>query len=333
MCDFTLVTDRLAEPSDIVYVDGGIKVSTGGHPVNISIDLVKLGMQGDKIKVVTSIGRDLCGDFVLSVLGDFGIDTRWVQVIENKETGKNVIIVIKGQDRRFHDDLGASSDLSPRHVLAAMDYVRPDLIHWAVGLQKEADDSLPTILRAAKDLSAVTFIDIGVATRPKGDWEFLQRALSEGLVDIFHANSYELRKVTGLNDVGKAIDFLLRSGVRVVLLTEGERGALLATNDFTVNQPPFAVPVVDPTGAGDAFQAGFIFYLYRKGAPGLALRSIETTQEEAAKALLYAQAAGASCVTAPGATEAVTKVNVERLLDEQGDDILRRTSILQRVRQ
>ncbi len=329
LCDFTLVTERLANPSDIIYVNSGsIKVSTGGHPLNVSVDLVRLGMDGSKIKVIGSVGNDLCGGYVVSTLRSYGIDTRWVHVVEGQETGKDVIIVIDGEDRRFHVDLGANLQLSAEHVIKALSAIRPTLFHAAVGMLRATDESLQDVLKTAREVGAVTFIDIGVATRPSGSWEFLREVIKEGLVDIFHANLYESRKVLGLNNLDEITHFLLRSGVRAVLITEGETGAVFATNNFIIRQPSFKVRVVDPTGAGDAFQAGFLYYIFSGGRPRESLEAMEKDPEKAAKALAYSQAAGAACVTAPGATEAVTGDNVKRILAEQLNVILKETVVI-----
>ena len=329
VCDFTLVTERLANPSDIVYVGrGNIKVSIGGHPLNISIDLVKLGIDGSKVKVVASVGNDLCGGYIINTLKSYGIDTRWVHVAEDQETGKDMIIVIDGEDRRFHVDLGANLQLSAEHVIRALSEIKPSLFHVAVGLLKATDEALRDVLKAARNEGAITFVDVGVATRPSGDWEFLRESIKEGLVDVFHANSYEIRKVLGLTDLKEAIRLLLESGVRVVLITEGERGALLASTDFVVRQPSFKVRVVDPTGAGDAFQAGFLYYVFSGGRPKDNLERLERDPKEAAKALAYSQAVGAACVTAPGTTEAVTRDNVKKILAEQLDIVLKETAFV-----
>ena len=329
VCDFTLVTERLANPSDVVYVSqGSIKVGIGGHPLNISIDLAKLGMDGSKVKVVASVGNDLCGGYIINTLKSYGIDTRWIHVAEDQETGKDMIIVIDGEDRRFHVDLGANLRLSAEHLINALGEIKPSLLHVAVGLLRATDESLRDVLKAARDEGALTFVDVGVATRPSGGWEFLRESIEEGLVDIFHANSYETSKVLGLANLNEAIRFLLESGVRIVLITEGERGALLASTNFVVRQPPFKVRVVDPTGAGDAFQAGFLYYAFSGGRPKDNLERLERDPKEAAKALAYSQAVGAACVTAPGTTEAVTRNNVEKILAAQLDAVLKETAFV-----
>lgn len=328
VCDFTLITEKLADPSDIIYVDkGNIKISIGGHPLNISIDLVKLGMVGNKVKILVSVGNDLCGSYIISTLKSYGIDTRWIHVAENQETGKDVIIVINGEDRRFHVDLGANLQLSAKNVIRALGEIRPALLHVTVGVIKAIDESLQDVLEAARNEGALTFVDIGVATRPSGGWEFFRESIKEGLIDIFHANSYETRKVLGFSDLNEVIHLLLRSGVRVVLITEGERGAMLATNSFLIRQPPFRVRVVDPTGAGDAFQAGFLYYISSERQPQESLELLENDPKEAARALAYSQATGAACVTAPGTTEAVTSNKVKEILAGQLDIVLKETML------
>jgi sugar/nucleoside kinase (ribokinase family) len=80
--------------------------------------------------------------------------------------------------------------------------------------------------------------------------------------------------------------------------------------------PAFEVKAIDETGAGDALCAGLIHSLLNLKSPS------EASLIEFTHALLFGQAAGAACVTAPGATTAVTTKNVKQLIKEQGERIL-----------
>ncbi|MGC9071961.1 MAG: carbohydrate kinase family protein [Acidilobus sp.] len=328
VCDFVMSVDRLASPSDIIYLEGGLKLSTGGHPINIAIDLMKLGTLGTPVSVITAVGKDMCGSFIVGELSGRGVNTQYIQVVDGSETGKDFIISLKGEDRRFHVELGANRLLSPEHVINSIKSLKPEVIHIAIGALSDVDEQLSEILGVAKEQGSITFVDIGVAARPSGGWDFLYDVLKNGLVDVFHANAYEILKVFGMNS-DELVLTLVRSNLRVALITEGDKGASLTTNEFTVRQPPFTVDVVDPTGAGDAFQAGFLSYLITRYADvAKGLNSIEKDPEAASLALAYSQATGAACVRAPGATEGVTKSNVEMILRSQLNDILSRTIVI-----
>jgi len=326
VCDFIVTgIDRLAEPSGIVYLSNDVAISIGGHPCNIAIDLVKLGYDSKYINVVSAVGDDFCGIFIENTLRGYGVNT-YLQKFYGVGSTKDVIIVFRGEDRRFHVYIGAASLLDPEYVLDVALRIRPRLVHIASGVISRVDDKLKDLLRIFRENGIVTFLDIGAA-HPYGkkDWRFIIDSLE--YVDIFHANVYEIRNVLSEENIAKAIDKLLSLGAKMVLITNGENGAYLANRNIAIYQPAFNVSVVDPTGAGDAFQAGFIYKLIEFLRDNLSSEEIERINdiEMLSRILLYAQAAGAVCVMAPGATTNVSRNSIENLLSKYGQKILRDT--------
>jgi sugar/nucleoside kinase (ribokinase family) len=133
--------------------------------------------------------------------------------------------------------------------------------------------------------------------------------------------------MTGQEDPMKAAEALLNEGVGLVIITMGERGLLAQGAKVRSEMPALKVSVMDPSGAGDAFCAGMIF--------GLVKRTDCTTEGTASMSpevlcdiLLEGAAAGAACVTGVGATTAVTRENIDRLLREQASQTLLRTRIV-----
>lgn len=327
VCDIVLITPRLSEPGDVIYLDRGITISVGGHPCNIGIDLVKLGYNPRSIFVVSAIGNDYCGTFIEKTLSGYDIQTRFFKLRDLGST-KNVIVVIDGEDRRFHVDVGASYHLPLDHVLSEFNEIKPNIVYIAPGLLGEVDENLDYILENAHKHNVITFVDVGAA-KPfnKNDWSFLVKALEH--VDIFHCNTYELKKILGEADVVKGAKRFLGEGVKLMLITDGDKGAYIAKDNYLIHQKAFNIEVVDPTGAGDAFQAGFIYRLTTIFGENLSRKSLDTMDlEMLSDLLLYAQAVGAICVTKPGTTTAISRENVEKLLSEQKDYVLRSTTCL-----
>ncbi|MCS7111535.1 MAG: carbohydrate kinase family protein [Ignisphaera sp.] len=325
VCDIIIAgLERVAEPGDIVYVTGLSSIEIGGHPCNISIDLVKMGYRSGDIITVSSVGNDLCGKFILNTLRSYGIVTEF-QIHRDAQTNKNIILVVKNEDRRFHVDVDATTRLSIDHVISVIERYRPRLFYIAPGLLGSVDERLRDVLTVSRRLNAINMIDIGAA-KPFGKkgWDFLIDSLNS--VDIFHANLYEIRRVFGIDSISRAAKSLLNQGVRIVLITDGENGAYLAKDGYLVYQPAFKVEVIDPTGAGDAFQAGFIYKLI--DALNGDLNMLDTLElGELKHVLLWAQASGASCVMGVGATTSVSRKNINQLISSQGDSILRATKI------
>jgi sugar/nucleoside kinase (ribokinase family) len=311
--------ERIASPGELVYAPRGIVLSIGGHPANVSVDLVKLGVQPDSIGVCGAVGNDFFGDFIVRTLGGYGLKLFIERVPAS--TNKNVILVVKGEDRRFHVELGASNLLKPETLVELAERERPGIFYLASGITDLVDARIGEVFERAARVSRITFSD-SVQPHGKG-WSYILPAFPH--VAVFHCNESEAKGLTGAADLEGALRRLLGWGVKLALVTMGERGAVAANRRWVVEQPAFKVEVVDPTGAGDAFCAGVIWKLLELGFSAGELS--EAGGEELAELLLYGQAAGASACTAPGTTEGVTKAKVEELVEGQSRSLLEKTRI------
>ncbi|HMA46024.1 MAG TPA: carbohydrate kinase family protein, partial [Frankiaceae bacterium] len=198
-------------------------------------------------------------------------------------------------------------------VLKMLRRVRP-LVYYAggVGLLGRFDDELATVLRRAKAIGAMTFVDV---VSPYGKtWAFLRRALPH--TDVFHCNADEARAITGRRDAARAAAAIRGLGAGNVLVTLGGRGAVAAVAGSLLRVPAFKVRVVDPTGAGDAFSAGVILKTTELLASGR--RPEDLTVAEWSGILIYASACGAVCTTGVGTTTAVRSRDVEALAGRRG---------------
>ena len=81
---------------------------------------------------------------------------------------------------------------------------------------------------------------------------------------IFMPNAVELALLTGEDDVRKGADLILDAGVKVVAVKLGDKGCYVTDGEERLRIDPFKVKVVDTTGAGDAFCAGFLYGLIKK---------------------------------------------------------------------
>ena len=311
--------DRIAAPGEVVFAPQGIRLAVGGHPANIAVDLVKLGVNPSEIGVSGAVGNDVFGKFIEQTLRSYGLKL-YIERIE-ASTNKNVILVVKGEDRRFHVELGASRLFSPLTVLRLLEETQPRIFYLASGILDRIDEKIEQIFRKAEATGALTFADI---VTPHGkQWSYIVPALKH--VHIFHCNEAEAKSLTNTPSLDQAIKRILGWGVKLVLVTRGSRGAVAVTNRLWIAQRGYTVEVVDPTGAGDAFCAGIIHELLRRKTGREEMASQDA--EQLAKMLLYAQAVGASACTAPGTTEGVSSQKVENLIKTQGDSVLSDTTI------
>ena len=314
ICDFIAADlPGMGNPGDLIYPPGGIRLHPGGHSANVAIDLAQLGRKDTA--VVGGIGDAVLGDFIESELTRRGLQAHPERIPE-AHTAKNLVLIVKGEDRRFYAELSANTLLTPEHVLTTLNETLPEILYQGtVGGLKLLDPEIGTILSEAKAQNAVTVLDV---VRPyDGGWDGLQAAFD--LIDVFHCNGYESQVLTGEKDPMTACETLARKGAGLIMITLGPGGLVAGWGENLLRVPVFEVDSVDPTGAGDAFCAGVIDSLLDhpdllKDIPGL-------TVEDAMTLLLKGSAAGAACVTSTGATTAVTRENVDSLMKEQSDRV------------
>ena len=125
--------------------------------------------------------------------------------------------------------------------------------------------------------------------------------------DLLLPTAEEAHLLTGINDDEGAAGALMKDGNRIVVFKRGREGASVFTQDGRVDIPGFSVSEIDPTGAGDCFNAGFIVGLEAGWF--------------AAKAGIFASAAGALAVTQQGPMEgAPFRKQVEDFVKNSSDD-------------
>ncbi len=309
---------KIASPGEVVYVTRPIDLHVGGHAANVSIDLVKLGViQG--VVASGALGRDVFAHLIEHELRKYGVVVA-AETISEAGTARNMILVVKGEDRRFHVYRGANQYLSANHVLRLIDKYKPRFMYLSVGASRRLDSRLNDIILKAKDNNTVVLLDIAY-TEPRAV-KVVDSVLE--LPDIVHLNSEELAMLTGEQDVEKALSSIRARAPMLLCVTSGSRGLMaLYKRRILVVQPPFRVELEDPTGAGDAFSAGLLSALKTTGK---SLGDLATS--ELVKMLLFAQASGAIAVTAAGATTAVSGISVRRLIEAQGNRIIASTRIV-----
>jgi sugar/nucleoside kinase (ribokinase family) len=308
---------RPAGPGELVF--GSVRFSLGGHACNVSTDLAQLGFPKARLRVVFPAGRDMFGRFLVDSLKRKGLRAEAVLTRE-APTSLDLIIVAKGEDRRYHADPGANVVMPPERVLALLERYRPRLFYaGGVGLLNRVDARLAAVLKKARSVGAATFVD--VVSPYRQTWDFLRKGLP--WTDFFHCNSDEASDLTGERDAGKALKKIIAMGARHVFLTMGERGVLAGVPGAVLRVPAFSVNVIDPTGAGDAFSAGLIRTI--EGALARRLPAFPVDYWKAA--LVYASACGAACCTGIGTTASVSAANVEKLMRRQARAVLRGVTV------
>jgi ribokinase len=281
---------RFPAPGETV---GGhdFKVHPGGKGANQAYAAARLG---GRVFMIGRVGTDAHGDLLTTSLQQAGVDVANVGRDPEAPTGLALITLDNAGENQIVLVSGANGRLQPEHVLACEGRIASAAV---VLLQLEVPmATVEAAARVARAGGATVILDPAPA-----------QALSPALldcVDYLTPNQSELAVLTG-EGPGREERIgarrLLAGGRRRVVVKKGEEGARLFDGDREYFWPALRVPVVDSTGAGDAFNAALAVAL----AEG-------RTIEEAGR---FAVVTGALCVTRHGAQPSMpTRAEVEAMV-------------------
>jgi sugar/nucleoside kinase (ribokinase family) len=257
------ILDILGRPVDHIPPGGAvefideIRLTVAGTAGGTVVDLSKLGLN---CLAVGAVGDDEKADFVLATLDRFGVDRSEMQRIPGVPTSATILNIRKNGERPALHVRGASGhftipDDSLERVLA------PPIIHLGGSGLLDRLDGEPSrvLLEAAKRRGrTVTFDLLGVSDKTLPDIQPLFP-----FVDYFMPSVEEAMALSGQKNAEDAGRFFLDRGVTHCVFTLGGDGVCSIDSDGSIlKQPAFEVDVVDTTGCGDAFNAGFIAGLH-----------------------------------------------------------------------
>jgi len=276
--DLVVKATRFPRPGETLF-GNGFGMFPGGKGANQAVACAKLGA---RTILIAKIGNDIFGDRLADSMKHDGVCLDHVLCDPAEPTGIALITVDGGGENKILVVPGSNMKLTPGEIDTL-------LTHFAgtrtVLLQLEIP--LATVTRTAvlaRAAGATVILNPAPACR-------LSRSLL-GLVDYLTPNEHEAELLSGLpvhsvKSGEKAARRLLRMGVKNVILTLGERGALLVTAESAKPFPAVKVKAVDTTAAGDAFNGALAFAL--------------STDARIDEAIRFANAVGAMAVTQPGA--------------------------------
>jgi sugar/nucleoside kinase (ribokinase family) len=241
-------------------VGEGRQVS-GGSVTNSAVGVASLGGRPAFVGAVATddlgdrYAADLEAAGVHAVLQRFAADPAGGEAA----TGRCYVIVTPDAERTMATALGVAGRLDASGIDVGV-VGAAELVYFEGYVLDLPDasalvDRLLGAARGAGTEVALGLSDAALVERHRGVLEELTR----GLVDIVFANESELLTLTGGKSAPEALGAIARPGLMVVL-TRGERGAMVGTPEGIIEVPAFAIDkVVDLTGAGDLFAAGFCF--------------------------------------------------------------------------
>jgi sugar/nucleoside kinase (ribokinase family) len=268
-------------PFERELLANGLKLTLGSSSAIVAHNLAVLGA---RVGFVSTIGDDPLGQIALERLTAAGVDVSKVKKILGQTTGLTVILTHPSRrhiftypgtmfDLRFED-----FDLA---FLTAARHFHMSSFFLHRGLRPRMLDLFRNLKSTGLSISLDTNDD------PEGQWQGVDDVLP--FVDVLLPNEAETKQLASKQDLNEALDELARR-VPVVAVKLGSRGAIARRGEEKFTAPAVTVNAVDPVGAGDSFDAGFLFQYLRGG--------------DLKACLEYGNLAGALSTTKPGGTEA-----------------------------
>jgi sugar/nucleoside kinase (ribokinase family) len=256
VCMGVHVLDVLVRPVETIPEGQGgqlveqIKITAAGSAGGTALTLAKLGAE---VRSAGAIGTDAVGDMLVALLERGGIDTSLLVRRDDVQTSASVLPIRPSGERPAFHVVGANATYGPADVtwneLAGVTHLHlggPEFMGGAAAAE---------ILGRARAQGIVTSADILAPGEP-GILEWIGPALA-GL-DYLLPNDEQVLGLTGEEELERACRALLDRGVGCVVGTRGGEGALVVDAEGAEAVPAFEVEVVDTTGCGDAFSAGFL---------------------------------------------------------------------------
>lgn len=293
-----------AESSFLLLEEGGkteakeISTHCGGGAVNAAIAMSRLGLD---VAILAKLGRDARAETVLARLMDEGVSTRWVLRDQRAPTGASVLV-------SSHERNAAIFTFRGANTLLELDDLHDDAFSvdavYISNLSNKSAECLPTIVRRTKERDAIVAVNPGLRQLSAYSHAFRECL---GLIDILSINRTEAGAllphlvtvageggpglplapkeeppslaVRGLSGGGFEMSLvgfcgaLIASGPKYLVLTDGGRGAFVATKEEILYCPAAKCRVIGTAGAGDAFASTFTAFIAQGRSAEEALRA------------------------------------------------------------
>lgn len=311
-CDKDMATDKKVMCIGMALVDSIIKgfdkdpisasgyravsgsLNVGGEAVNEAMASLKLGVD---TSILCALGNDDAGDTVIGALNRCGVNTDHVIRGEDHPTPVTTMFVNDDGTRKSITNNSHRFNFHPeRYTELFKGY---DAVILGSLFRAPFDDSkiITSVLMDAKQMGLLTVADTKLPNFKVLGLDDVSEALP--FIDYITPNEDEAKYYTGKEDPSDMADVFLDYGIKNVIIKLGGKGCFFKNNDHAISLPPYDIEAVDATGAGDNFVAGLVSRL-------LSGDSID-------EALKFANACGAICTTAVGASTALK--NTKQVMD------------------
>jgi fructokinase len=258
--DFFAIVPRLLGSEEKINATR-MEIHAGGVTANMLTQVARLGTSTGWLGL---IGDDENGRIIQKAFTEDGMDLSGVEVVRGERSALTWIPVNPGGERCIYMFPNVTGKLSVLHVKNRFSAHIRGAKHFHTEASQLPIVPLKEAMKVAKEANVRIFFDMDVTPRffaqmNLGKQEELCDALR--LVDVLKPCKAAAREMTGVTDYNRMADQLLNLGPKIVAITQGEDGCLIASKEKRVQVPAFRVNVVDTTGAGDAFMGGLSYGL------------------------------------------------------------------------
>src|SRR3984893_15745855 len=245
-----------------IYRDMGPATEmSGGSAANTIVGVANFGARA---AYVGKVRDDQIGRMYTHDIRAAGVAFETRAAADGPATGCSYILVTPDGERTMNTYLGAAQQLMPEDIdttqVASSAIIYLEGYLWDPKNAKEAFVKAATIAHDAGRQVALTLSDSFCVDRYRGEFLDLMR---KGTVDLVFANEAELHSLYQASDFDTALS-QLRSDAKLAVVTRSEKGCVVASKDGANAGPAFPIErMLDTTGAGDLFAAGFLFGLVR----------------------------------------------------------------------
>lgn len=234
----------------------------GGAPANVVVAAQRLGA---KTAFIGKVGEDFLGDFLKETLDKCGVSTEGLISDTEYFTTLAFVKLADNGERNFAFARKPGADTGLKAEEIRMDMIRQSrILHvGSLSLTNETSRSAEfAALKSAKDSGTIISYDpnyrASLWSSQEEACEWMKSVLK--YADIVKVSEEEIELVTGYTDVRKAAESITKNGVKIVLITLGDKGSFVYLYDQkNAYVPGFASNVIDTTGAGDSFMGGFLY--------------------------------------------------------------------------
>ena len=278
----------------------------GGAPGNVLAIIAKMGK---KTALISKVGDDQFGRFLLSTMKDIEVDTRGIAVTEEANTTLAFVHLDSSGDRSFSFYRKPGADMLLREDEIDLELIKScRIFHFGtVSMTKgPSRDATLYAVKTAKKYKKLISFDPNLRPPLWDDLKDAKKMMEAGLdyTDILKVSSEELEFITGEKSLEKGSEYIHdKYGTKLILVTLGAEGCFYRHRGSTGKLSTYDVNTVDTTGAGDAFLGAMLYKLLDSD------KSLELLDKDELESMIrFSNAAGSLTTTKKGAIPAMPSV-------------------------